>query len=398
MKRWTLSLGVGIVLTSCSGDPPATAAPSAAPTPSEPPVVALTQTPDPAALPPSGAEREFTTDFTIHSVPYSDVLSGGPPKDGIPALLDPSVVSIGEADQWLMPQEGVVVIEAGGAARAYPLQILMWHEIANDFVGGIPVVVTYCPLCNTAVAFEREFEGRVLDFGTTGRLRFSNLIMYDRQTETWWQQASGDAIAGELTGSRLTFHPAVILAWADFKQAFPQGTVVGRDTGHVRPYGSNPYAGYDAVRNTPFLYRGPETPKRAAQMERVLVVEQGGESASYPYGVLAEVGVVNDLVGGAPIAVFWKPGVASALDAGSVAAGRDVGSAAAFSRTLEGDILTFSVEDGRILDDSTGSEWDLLGRAQSGPLEGLRLEPLISINHFWFSAVAFDPETRLFEP
>jgi hypothetical protein len=146
---------------------------------------------------PRGAAVEFSTDFSKHTVNYDEILSGGPPKDGIPAIDLPRFVSAEEADAWLKPVEPVILVEVGEDARAYPIQILMWHEIANDTVGGLPLTITFCPLCNTAIVFERRVDGQVLDFGTTGRLRYSNLIMYDRQTETWWQQASGEAIAGE---------------------------------------------------------------------------------------------------------------------------------------------------------------------------------------------------------
>jgi len=174
---------------------PATPTPSPA-TPTPPPSVSGALLPEEA--PPRGAEAQFSTDFSKHSVPYSEILSGGPPKDGIPAIDEPKFVSVDEADAWLRPQEPVILVQVGDDARAYPVQILMWHEIVNDTIGGVPVVVTYCPLCNTGIAFERT-QGQVLDFGTTGRLRYSNLVMYDRQTETWWQQATGEAIAGEYT-------------------------------------------------------------------------------------------------------------------------------------------------------------------------------------------------------
>ncbi|MDQ4106365.1 MAG: DUF3179 domain-containing protein, partial [Actinomycetota bacterium] len=153
--------------------------------------------------PPAGAGREFETDFSRHSVPYSEIRSGGPPKDGIPAIDEPRFVGVAEADRWLETREPVILLRVADKVRAYPIQIIMWHEIVNDTVGGVPVAVTFCPLCNTAIAFERTVEGRELDFGTTGRLRFSNLIMYDHQTESWWQQATGEAIAGELTGKQL---------------------------------------------------------------------------------------------------------------------------------------------------------------------------------------------------
>ena len=162
--------------------PTSAAEASATPSPSANSDAALTLLPE--EDPPIGAKSQFSTDFSKHSVPYSEILSGGPPKDGIPAIDDPKFVSVEEADEWLKPQEPVVLVQVGDDARAYPIQILMWHEIVNDTVGGVPVTVTFCPLCNTGVAFERTFEGQVLDFGTTGRLRFSNLIMYDRQTVT----------------------------------------------------------------------------------------------------------------------------------------------------------------------------------------------------------------------
>jgi hypothetical protein len=166
--------------------------------------------------PPKGAASEFSTDFSKHTVSYAEIISGGPPKDGIPAIDEPVFVDVDEANSWLKPVEPVILVEVGDEARAYPLQILIWHEIVNDTLGDLPLAVTFCPLCNTAIAFERTFDGQVLDFGTTGRLRYSNLIMYDRQTETWWQQANGEAIAGEYAGSQLEFYPAVIISWQEF--------------------------------------------------------------------------------------------------------------------------------------------------------------------------------------
>lgn len=253
---------------------------------------------------PAGAEREFTTDFSIHTVPYADILSGGPPRDGIPALDQPQFIAVDEADGWLQPHEPVILVEVDGDARAYPLQILIWHEIVNDTVGGKPLVVTFCPLCNTAITFERTFGGRILDFGTTGRLRFSNLIMYDRQTETWWQQAGGQAIAGELAGGQLQFYPAAIVSWQDFKSAYPAGLVLSRQTGYSRDYGRNPYAGYDNVNTAPFLYRGTPTPDTLPAVARVLTVAVNGEAVAYPYDVLRQVRVVNDTVSDTPIVVF----------------------------------------------------------------------------------------------
>ncbi len=350
------------------------------------------------AEPPQGADSEFSTDFSISSVNFDSILSGGPPKDGIPSLDNPEFVSVDDADEWLEPNEPVIQLEVNGEAKAYPLQILMWHEIANDAIGGVPVVVTFCPLCNTAIVFERNIEGQVLDFGTTGRLRYSNLIMYDRQTESWWQQAEGNAIIGELTGSQLEFLPAAIVSWEQFSKTYPDGLVLSRDTGFSRAYGRNPYTGYDDVNNPPFLYFGPETPGTLPAVARVLAVDIDGEAVAYPYNVLEEIVVVNDSVGESDVVVFWTSGTSSALDAQIISEGRDVGAAAIFNRKLNGEMLTFSLEDGRIVDDQTGSTWDILGRAVEGQLAGQQLEQLVSVNHFWFSWAAFKPETRVYQP
>jgi hypothetical protein len=349
-------------------------------------------------LPPRGATKEFSTDFSIHSIPYQEILSGGPAKDGIPAIDEPTYVSIAEADEWLKPVSPIVHVQVGDAARAYPLSILTWHEIVNDTLADLPLTVTFCPLCNTGIAFERSVDGQVLDFGTTGRLRFSNLVMYDRQTETWWQQASGEAIAGELTGTQLVFYPAAVISWEMFKTSYPDGDVLSKETGYDRPYGQNPYGGYDDINRSPFLYVGPETPDVLPAMARVLTVDLGAEAVAYPNAVLTDLKVINDTVAGQEIVVFWAPGTASALDTSTISAGQDVGSANAFSRMLGDRVLTFRGEGDRFFDDQTGSEWNFLGLAIDGELSGEQLEPVVSVNHFWFSWAAFKPETSIYQP
>jgi hypothetical protein len=390
-------LAFALFVTACA--PAKTPHPLAASTP--PPLL-----PDDEP-PPFGAQLEFSTDFSIHNVPYNDILSGGPPKDGIPPLDSPQFVSVTEADSWLKAAEPVILIEVDGDARAYPIQILMWHEIANDTVGGLPLTITFCPLCNTAIAFKRTVNpstlplvtgqsGQVLDFGTTGRLRYSNLIMYDRQTETWWQQATGKAIVGELTGTQLEFYPAAMISWADFKTLHPDGSVLSRETGFSRDYGRNPYFGYDDINQTPFLFDGA-TPDQLPPMARVLTVDLNNEAAAYPYDILSEVKVINDSVGGEDVVVFWAKGTASALDTSSIPEGRDVGAAVAYSRLLNEQSLTFVLTDGKITDEQTNSEWNIFGQAIAGELKGKQLTPVVSINHFWFSWAAFKPETRIYQ-
>lgn len=409
LSTWALLMLVFLTATACSsaagdraaGNTAVPTEPAGSPVPPEnppSPQSSITPTINPRDRPPGGAQSEFKTDFSKHSVPYSEILSGGPPKDGIPALNTPRFVSVSEADAWLEPVEPVILVQVGEEAKAYPIQILIWHEIVNDEVGGEPLIVTFCPLCNTAIAFKRTVDGSVLKFGTTGRLRYSNLIMYDRQTETWWQQATGEAIAGEWTGKQLEFYPAAIISWEDFKSAYPQGKVLSRETGHARDYGRNPYIGYDDVRNSPFLYRGPATPGQLPPVARVLTVDLNGEAVAYPYDTLEEIGVANDVVGGEEIVVVWQTGTASPLGNSTTANGQNVGAAAAFSRTADAQTLTFEADHGAIKDLETGSTWNVLGTATGGPLEGTQLDPVVAINHFWFSWAAFRPETSIYQP
>lgn len=259
-------------------------------------------------------------------------------------------------------------------------------------------MVTFCPLCNTAIAFERTVDNQVLDFGTTGRLRFSNLIMYDRQTETWWQQGTGEGIVGSLTGTQLEFVPAAMISWEEFKNANPDGLVLSRETGYVRSYGINPYVGYDNINNPPFLYQGPATPGQLPPVARVLALEFDGETVAYPYQILSEVNVVNDRVGNQDVAIFWAPGTASALDTAAIEEGQDVGSAIAYDRNIDGQLLTFEYDGENIIDTTTGSTWNILGWAVSGPLSGTQLTEVVSVNHLWFSWAAFKPETRIYQP
>jgi len=185
----------------------------------------------------------------------------------------------------------------GGETRAYPLQILIWHEIVNDELGGVPVAVTFCPLCNTAIAFDRRVEGRTLDFGTTGKLRHSDLVMYDRQSESWWQQFGGEALVGRYTGTRLERLPARIVAWADFARSHPGARVLTRETGFDRAYGSNPYQSYDDIGSPP-IFAVPED-DRLPPKERVVYVERGKESVAVPYSRWREGASSGSSSGGA---------------------------------------------------------------------------------------------------
>ena len=254
------------------------------------------------------------TDFSKHSVDFDDIMSGGPPKDGIPSIDDPKFVPLDQI-KGMVESEPVISLKIGGEAKAYPLRILIWHEIVNDTLGGVPVSVTYCPLCNSAIVFDRRLDGRVLDFGTTGKLRNSDLVMYDRQTESWWQQFLGEGIVGEMTGKRLKMLPARVESLARFRVRYPDGKVQVPTNPGMRAYGINPYAGYDGSAR-PFLYRG-SMPDGIAPMAYVVAV---GKQA-WPLDLLKAKKTVTT----GRYRLTWAPGQNSALDSGEIAKGRDIG-------------------------------------------------------------------------
>ena len=265
------------------------------------------------------------TDFTKTSVDFDSIMSGGPPKDGIPSIDAPRFVPLSDyrSDAETEP---VIAFEQGGYARAYPLRVLIWHEIVNDTVAGVPVAVTYCPLCNSAVVFDRRVGGRVLEFGTTGKLRKSDMVMYDRQTESWWQQFTGTGIVGEMTGAELKMLPARVESIARFRARHPHGRVLVPTDPDLRPYGSNPYRGYDTAAQ-PFLYRG-EMPEGIAPLAYVVKV---GDRA-WSLDLLKEKGRIEagDLV------LTWAAGRNSALDRQKIAEGRDIGNVTVQRRTPHG--------------------------------------------------------------
>jgi hypothetical protein len=336
----------------------------------------------------------WETDFSKHSVPLSEFQSGGPPRDGIPPVDKPRPTSQANAEHWLTDHEPVLAVAVGDRARAYPVQILVWHEIVNDTLGGQPIAVTYCPLCNSSLVFDRRVGGRTSTFGTTGNLRRSDLVMWDRQTETWWQQLTAQAVVGELTGTKLKVLPSQTLSWSDFKRVYPDGDVLSRATGFQRDYGRNPYARYDQPDSEPFLFDG-EPDDRLPPKERVLAVFAGGETVVVPFSRLVREPVVQTDAGGRPVAVFYKRGVVSPLDAPVIDGSRDVGTAAAFDRRLDGRRLSFERRGGGFVDHETGSHWDIAGRAVAGELAGERLEPVRHDHQFWFALAAFVPEARI---
>lgn len=339
---------------------------------------------------------ELKTNRAKALVPLDDIVPGGPPPDGIPAIDRPKFVTPGEAVAWLSAKEPVLALEVNGDARAYPLQILTWHEIVNDTIGGRAVSVTYCPLCNSGIAFDRRIGDKTYDFGTSGMLYKSDLVMYDRQTHSLWAQMEGRAIVGDLAGTRLAMLPSNTLAYAEWKRLHPAGKVLSRDTGHSRSYGRNPYQGYDDPQSHPFLFFN-KVDGRLPPKERVVGILIGERARAYPFRLLASRKVVADTVAGQPVLVFYRPGTLSALDRSVIAQSREIGATAVFSPVVDGKALTFEATESGFRDRETRSLWSLLGRCYDGPLVGKTLHPLIHVDAFWFAWAAFQPTTDLYQ-
>ena len=258
------------------------------------------------------------------------------------------------------------------------------------------MVVTFCPLCNSAIVFERVVEGEVVEFGVSGLLRNSDLIMYDRTDESLWQQFTGEGIVGNHAGKQLTFLPSSLVSFADFKAAHPDGIVLSRDTGFSRTYGNNPYVGYDTIGSNPFLFSG-ELDGRLPAVARVVTVSLPDVDVAYPVELLSELGVIHDSQGGQDLVVFHIPGTASALGARVIAEAEDVGATGVFDPNLNGEKLTFTQDGDLFIDDQTGSRWNIFGQAIEGELAGAELTDVVNGDHFWFSWAAFRPDTILYQ-
>ena len=338
--------------------------------------------------------------FPPSVVSPGDIVSGGPPPDGIPPIDAPVFAPISDIDFIGDDNEGVVVVEINGEAKAYPVQILIWHEIVNDEIGGVPVTVTYCPLCNSALVFERQFGDRLLDFGTSGELYQSALVMYDRQTESLWAHFTGQGLVGHYAGAQLQLIPAQTLGWGSFVEAFPEAQVLTRDTGFARRYGENPYVGYDNAASGPIgAFISQPIDSRLLALDRVVgVVDEGGTYAVL-LADLAAAGSVEIAEGDRTLVVLHTSGLNSSLEDSAIAGGRDVGQTGSFvSAAPDGTPLTFTRDGEIFVDAETGSSWNILGRAIAGPLDGEALQAVPHVDTFWFSWSTYQPDHVLVTP
>jgi Protein of unknown function (DUF3179) len=315
-----------------------------------------------------------------HIVPLEKIVSGGPPPDGIPSIDDPKFISAAEADKFLEDGEQIVGLNINGDIRAYPLQILVWHEIVNDNVGGSSVAVTYCPLCFTNQVFNRTIDGQTVDFGTSGKLYNSNLVMYDRTSKTLWSQALGQAIVGKYAGLKLDRIPFDVAFWKEWKQLYPDTKVLSRDTGSTRPYGADPYGDY--YTNGDLFFPVSNRDDRLDLKEIVVGLENGGQYKAYKLQQIEDTKVINDEINGESVVLIsLHPAMARAFDS-----------------KIDGQKLEFQYDNNstRITDRQSGSEWNLEGISTEGPMKGKQLSRLPFDEGFWFEWVAFHPETALY--
>jgi len=339
----------------------------------------LVSEPLPISETPQGIDSNgiMVTDGLKHIVPLDKIKGGGPPKDGIPSIDDPQFATL-SGSSFMTHSDIVIGLEINGEAKAYPLSILVWHEIVNDNVGGTPVAVTYCPLCFTNQVFERILNGKEVEFGTSGKLYNSNLVMYDRLTDSYWSQALGMAITGELTGQELKIIPFDVISWGDWISLHPETQVLTTETGHTRAYGVDPYGDY--YTDPRIIFPVDNKDDRMHPKEIILGFNEGETYKAYKQSDIESEKIVNDKINETPIVLFSMYS----------------GNARAFDRNVEGQVLEFDFSDNKIIDLQTSSVWNYDGIAISGELEGLELNRLPFNPGFWFEWIAFHPDTEVF--
>jgi hypothetical protein len=273
-----------------------------------------------------------------------------------------------------------------GEARAYPHNILWWHEIINDTLGGVPIVVSYCPLTGSGMVYDARVGGQVLNFGVSGLLFENNLVMFDRATESLWSQMRVQGVCGSFSGTPAPLRPVVQSTWGAWKAMHPNTTIVSPDTGFGRNYGTYPYGSYDRIGDNSLLFPAQFVDTRRPLKELSLGIVENGVEKAYPYGKLGERSAINDQVGGRPVVVVFDAESEMAL---------------AFDRRAGGETLTFELDgDGgfpfRLRDVETGSVWSLDGVAVGGPLAGSRVDQIATFSAMWFAWAAFHRDTALY--
>lgn len=324
------------------------------------------------------------------------------PRDGFEVFNNPGFILKDEAYDYYFRFEPVISVQIEGDTRAYPLNVLTFHEIANDEINGIPISVTYCPLCNAGVVYDRRFthngQKYVFDFAVSGMLRKSDMVMWDKQTETWWQQLTGEGLVGELSGEQLDFFPSQIISVEEFFASNPDGKIMlsHKKDNYNTTYGSNPYVNYDSIGNKGSRFFDEEVDDRLPAMERVVDIENGGKYKIYPFSKIRKKKVINDDFDGKKVVLFYTSKTISVLDEGNIEDSRHVGTVTVFNSLIDGQVLTFQKKKGNFVDIETGSIWDVTGKCIDGSYKGKQLITEVHSNHFAFAWLAFHPDSEIY--
>lgn len=352
---------------------------------------------------PKGLEYKWNTDTSLRNIELNEVQMVLP-RHSFPSIDYPSFITKEEGLSSFYKEEPVIAVVINGRAKAYPLNMLTMHEISNDTLSGIPILPTFCPLCNASIVYDRRvsIDGKetVLNFEVSGMLRNSDMIMADDKTQSWWQQLMGLSIVGKLSGTELTIIPSQVISVEMFFSRYPDGEILSPKTGTEgeESYGKNPYVKYDDIHNTPYerFFDSSNVDTRLPSMERLVDIKGENNYKVYPYSKLKKKGVINDNFEEKDYVLFYSSGMVSVLDENEISKSKDVGSTSVFLATLEGNKLTFSKANGKFTDEETSSTWDLTGYCIEGELKGKQLIPVIHSNHFAFAFLAFYPDCIIY--
>ncbi|MFT6334122.1 MAG: hypothetical protein ACJATI_000854 [Halioglobus sp.] len=352
---------------------------------------------------PKNIPYTWETDTTKHIIELSEI-SVAVPRQTFPTIDYPNFIGKAEGLESFFEHEPVISVSIGGESKAYPLNMLTMHKISNDSLGGIPILPTFCPLCNASVVYDRRLthggQEYVLEFEVSGMLRNSDMVMADKQTQTWWQQLMGVGLVGDLNGAELEVIPSMVLSVKDYFERYPNGLILSPNTGTAAEerYGTNPYTNYDSLGNTPWVryFDQSKLDTRLPAMERVIDLEGENSYKIYPFSIIAKKGVINDRYDKKNIVIFYKEGTVSVLDKSDISKSKSIGSATMFSSEIDGKILTFRKEDEGFIDYETGSIWDITGRCINGKMKGKELFPERYSNHFAFAWLTFYPESEIY--
>jgi len=348
-----------------------------------------------------GVNQPWSTDLSSSKIPLNELMALLP-RDRIKPIDDPKFYNVEVGATYFSEKEPVIAVVYNGIAKAYPLSILIAHEIVNDKISGLKIAATFCPLCYSALVFNRTFTykgvTRVLTFGTSGMLRNSDLVMWDRQTESWWQQFTGEGLVGYYCGALLEIVNSELIPFGKFSELYPYGQVLAQPEDYVYDYGTNPYIDYDENKmEQPFLFKS--TPdSRLPATERVVGIYGDNGVKAYPWTSIQKEKVINDVFEKEQLVLFYSEGMVSVVDEAVISESRDIGSVSVFSRVVDEKALDFKPDlNGTFKDTETESVWDSLGKCIEGKYKGKTLQPIIHGQHFAFAWFEFYPNTELFE-